>query len=196
MTQTIHDRLRAARHTATQIGIPARRKDADLYRLLAVCLSVCEDVDSDGLQEELRAAVAVSVDERNPDIWGNGRAESNNGKGRRYVEKGSDSYILVSRFVLEKVDSRNSIYRYAAALREAGRRNIRSHDLPDWLTENGGVRSLTKYGMSIKGDTALHAVMRALTRAIQIADESDQPAADLRALLADQVAVVAIARGD
>jgi hypothetical protein len=138
----LRDKLEQARQSAIEIGVPARRKDADLYRLLSACLSLCEEVKRDRLEDELREAVRVSVDERNPEIWGTGRSASNNGRGRRYVEVQSDAYILVTRYVLEQHDTRNSIYRYAAALREAGRRQIASADLPSWLVDHGGIVAL------------------------------------------------------
>lgn len=129
----IRERLIAARNRASNGGIPIRRKDAALYSLLSECLGICEDVLRDGLLPELREAIRVSVDIR---------GANNAGKGRRYAETTSDAYILVARAVLSDVDNRNSVYRYAVTLREAGKRQIRSADLVQWLTDNGGVRAL------------------------------------------------------
>jgi hypothetical protein len=140
-TSSLQSKLAQAREHALNGGVPIRRKDGKLYALLAECLSICEEVIRDGMVEELRQIARVSVDERRPrgEVT---RAESNNGKGRRYVEAGSDAYILVARYVLAGVDGRNSHYRYATTLREAGKRQIAATDLAEWLTENGGVNAL------------------------------------------------------
>lgn len=127
------DRLHAARDLALRSGVPARRKDSELYRLLADCLAICELVERDGLKERLREEIAVSVNIRN---------QSNKGKGRRYVELGSDIPVTVCRFVLDGVDNRSSVYRYATCLREAAKRQIRSDALVDWVQKNGGLVTL------------------------------------------------------
>lgn len=125
--------LNAARDRALKGGLPTRRRDGALYALLSGCLFICEKVQREGLEAELRRAVQVSVDER---------GKGNAGKGRRYAEKDSDAYILVCRHVLEGVDTRNSVYRYAVALREAAARQVSSPDLSKWLKDNGGVSAL------------------------------------------------------
>lgn len=130
---SLTERLKIARNHADKGGLPTRRKDAQLYALLAECLSICEDVLRDGLQAELREAVRVSV---------NVRGANNAGKGRRFAFKDADAYTLVARAVLEGIDNRNSVYRYSSALRAAGERQIHSDDLTDWLTRHGGVASL------------------------------------------------------
>ncbi len=135
-------RLDAARESAFNGGVPIRRKDGKLYRLLAECLGICEEVKARGQEAELREMVRVSVDARNPEIWGNGRAASNNGRGRRFAYLDSDAFILVARYVLAGVDGRNSHYRYAVTMREAHKRGIPSADLVTWLGENGGVNAL------------------------------------------------------
>lgn len=127
------DMLHAARDLALRAGVPSRRKDAELYRLLADCLAICEMVERDGLRERLRDEIAVSVDIRN---------QNNAGKGRRYVEQGSDVPVTVCRFVLDGVDNRSSVYRYATCLREAMKRQILSDSLVDWVQENGGLLTL------------------------------------------------------
>jgi hypothetical protein len=133
--------LEQARERALNGGLPVRRKDAKLYILLAECLAICEEVISTNMFEELRRLAVVSVNHRQPRGTVT-RAESNNGRGRNYVEKNSDAFILVSRYVLSADGERNSPYRYATTLREAHRRNIPSDQLKDWLTENGGVQAL------------------------------------------------------
>lgn len=138
---SLHDRLQLAREHAHNGGLPIRRKDGKLYHLLAECLTICEEVISAGMFEELRQLARVSVNERRPrgEVT---RAESNNGKGRSYVEANSDAFILVCRYVLAGVDERNSSYRYATTLREASKRGIAGADLVAWLADNGGVNAL------------------------------------------------------
>ena len=150
-TPTLQDRLDQAREHAINGGVPIRRKDGKLYQLLAECLGICEEVIAARQEAALREMVRVSVDARNPDIWGKGRAESNNGKGRRYAEAGSDAFILVARYVLTDVDGRNSHYRYATTLREAHKRQIAAANLVTWLGENGGVNALYR-PTTMKGD--------------------------------------------
>lgn len=140
--RTIIERLDAIRATAIVNGVPVRRKDGRLYTLLADCLTLCEEVLRDNLEPELREAVRVTVDARNPEIWGSGRTQSNNGKGRRFAMANADAFLLVSRYVLTDLDNRNSHYRYALTLREAANRQIKGSDLAYWLSNNGGVNAL------------------------------------------------------
>ena len=58
---TLADRLKAVRQQALDGGLPVRRKDRDLYSILASCLEVCEEVVRDGLEDELREIFRVSV---------------------------------------------------------------------------------------------------------------------------------------
>lgn len=97
-----------------------------LYGVLASCLELCERCDR---APEDRAAMERLFNEQ-PKI-GN----------RRYVEKGSDIYVFVCRFVFTETDRTNAI-RYASALREAAKMQINSSDLFDHLKNNGGVNSL------------------------------------------------------
>ena len=133
MADSIRERLQLAREHADSGGVPMRRTDKALYALLAECLGICEDVARDGLLPELREAVRVTVDIR---------GQNNAGKGRRFAFKDADVYTLVARAVLEGADNRNSVYRYAGALRCAGERQIRSVELEAWLATHGGVVTL------------------------------------------------------
>jgi hypothetical protein len=151
VTSPLLDRLNLAREHAHNGGLPIRRKDGKLYHLLAECLTICEEVQAAGMFEELRQLARVSVNERKP-RGTVARAESNNGKGRNYVEANSDAYILVCRYVLAGVDERNSSYRYATTLREASRRGIAGADLVGWFGENGGVNALYR-PTTMKADT-------------------------------------------
>jgi hypothetical protein len=140
---TLSERLEAARELAHNGGIPVRRKDGSLYAIFAECLSICEMVAKGGSRDELRQAVRVKVDKINRENWGRGlpRSAGNAGRGKRYAERASDEYVLVCRYVFES-DHRGNFYRYASTLREAGKRQIRSGDLSQWLAENGGVNTL------------------------------------------------------
>lgn len=104
-----------------------RRKDLDLYQLLADTLAICEEVEREGMLEEMRDAV---------------RDQAANGRNRVYTEQGSDVYVVVGRAVFEPEINRAASWRYSAALREAAQRQIRSHELADWLRANGGVNTL------------------------------------------------------
>lgn len=144
MNEALLTELNAARAMADQGGLPIRRKDADLYALLARMMAICETVERDGLDGDLRDALKVSVDCRNPELIGKGRDASNNGRGRRYVETGSDTFILVCRYVLPATESTVARHRYSVAIREAAKRQIGSENLAKWLAENGGVNTLFK----------------------------------------------------
>lgn len=64
---------------------------------------------------------------------------------RRYIEKGSDEYTLVCRFVFAQDRGRaehSNSSRYAAALRQAAERQIGSADLADVLRNKGGINAL------------------------------------------------------
>lgn len=148
----LRDMLDAAKRTAQNGGLPIRRKDGTLYKMLAECLAVCELVQAENREYELRELLRVSIDARNPAIWGQGRAASNNGKGRRYAERGSDAFILVCRYVLPDTESTAGRSRYSNALREAHKQGITSRDLVAWLTEHGGVNTLFKSRRVVASD--------------------------------------------
>lgn len=126
--------LEAARKRAIDGGLPTRRKDKQLYGLLSGCMFICEKVERENLYDELRQHIRVSVDVR---------GKGNAGKGRRYATPEADVTVLVCRYVLQ-ADNRNSVYRYAATLRQAFARQLTSAQLVEWLTENGGVNALYK----------------------------------------------------
>lgn len=126
---TLSDKLKAARLRAQKGGIPARRKDSDLYKILAEILDICQDVDREGLRSDLIEELT---------------ARDKAGRNRIYVYPQSDNYVLTCRYVLEGEDNRNSIYRYAASIREAAKRQIRAENLASWLKENGGINTLFK----------------------------------------------------
>ncbi|MGL4396602.1 MAG: hypothetical protein ACRCS9_08700 [Hyphomicrobium sp.] len=71
--------------------------------------------------------------------------QPNDGK-RRYVERGSDEYILVCRFVFDGLKTaaadRSNASRYAHCLRQAAKKGLKSAELAKHLSENGGVNAL------------------------------------------------------
>lgn len=97
-----------------------------LYSVLAACKELCERCDRDAAE---RAEM-----ER---LFGEQPKTGN----RRYVEKGSDIYVFVCRFVFTETDRTNAM-RYASALREAGKMQIEARDLAEWMKNNGGVNAL------------------------------------------------------
>jgi hypothetical protein len=97
-----------------------------LYGVMATCMELCERCDRDPAEQAQL--------ER---LFGEQPRSGN----RRYVEKGSDIYVLVCRFVFTETDRTNAM-RYASALREAGKMQIASSQLSDWMKENGGVNAL------------------------------------------------------
>lgn len=106
-----------------------RRKDGELYSVLAEVLSICEDVERLGLVDQMREAV---------------RNQTTDGRNRVYTERGSDIYVVVGRAVFEPEVNRSASWRYSACLREAGKRKIKSQELVGWLADNGGINTLFK----------------------------------------------------
>lgn len=135
MTGTLAEKLDAARRQALEGGVPVQRKDRDLYAILAACLAICEEVQRDGMEPQLRELVRVSVAGQGLDVDAARR-------GRRYAYPSSDAYVLVCRYVLGASETMQLRSKYSHALREAARRQIGSNRLPEWLRENGGVLAL------------------------------------------------------
>lgn len=122
------DRLDEVKASASKGGLPQRRKDLELYKILASCLDLCLWADR---EEALRSELVEAV-----------RAKEKEGRNRVYVNSGAKTAVLVCRYVLEGEDNRNSIYRYAACLDQAIERQLRPEGLVDWLRENGGLNRL------------------------------------------------------
>ncbi len=97
-----------------------------LYGVLASCMNLCERCDHEPAErEELERLF---------------KEQPRPGK-RRYVEKNSDIYVLVCRFVFTETDRTNAM-RYASALREASKLQVASGELRDYLKDNGGINAL------------------------------------------------------
>lgn len=97
-----------------------------LYKVLAECKQLCERCETNPQE---KAEVERMF------------AEQPKAGNRRYVEKGSDVYVLICRFVFAETDRTNAI-RYAIALREAAKLNIEGAQLADWMKTNGGINTL------------------------------------------------------
>jgi hypothetical protein len=98
-----------------------------LYGVLADVMEVCERAERDPAEKaELDALL---------------REQPHDGN-RRFVEKGSDTYTLVCRYVFHGSPNRSNLYRYAEALRQAAAIQLRSDTLAAWLKTSGGVNGL------------------------------------------------------
>ncbi|MBA4282018.1 hypothetical protein [Ralstonia sp.] len=119
----------AALKSRAAFFISQRRKDVDLYQVLADCLAICERAELSGEVEALRGEHLA--------------AERARGK-RAYFEQGADVFLIVGRAVFEPEVNRAASWRYTATLREAAKRQIRSVELVEWLREQGGINALFK----------------------------------------------------
>lgn len=137
VTSILDDALRL-RGTAEAGPIGKRQSSAELYSVLAGCLRLVERCAlNPGELEELRFACTETP-------W---RVRQYPGERHRsYVERGSDAYIVVCRFVFGGLKSaaaeRSNASRYAQALRMATRRGITSEGLAVHLWHSGGVNAL------------------------------------------------------
>jgi len=121
--------LLRARAEAGPIG--KRHSSFELYALLADCMALAERVGADTDEfAALRMEMTMQGGSAGP---------------RRYVERDSDEYILVCRYVFSDRNAgkeRSNASRYAHALREAARQQISSRTLNEHLRSNGGVNAL------------------------------------------------------
>ncbi len=106
-----------------------RRKDGELYAVLADALALCEYVDRRDLVDVFREEVA---------------GHDRRGRNRVYTERATDVYGVVGRAVFEPELNRGSSWRYCSCLREAAKRQITSNDLVAWLNQHGGLNTLFK----------------------------------------------------
>lgn len=106
--------------------VSQRRKDLQLYRVLADVYALCATCSAQDV-EAFRAAVIDRA-------------------GRRaYFESDADVFLVVGRYVFESPDRRrDAAWRYTAAMREASKRQIRPSDFAGWLAVNGGINALFK----------------------------------------------------
>jgi hypothetical protein len=110
--------------------VTSRHKKLASFRLYAVLGDVMQVCERALLNPVERAELDTLL-----------RAQPHDGN-RRYVEKGSDVYALVCRYVFHGSPNRANLYRYAEALRQAAGLQIGSGALADWLGKNGGINAL------------------------------------------------------
>lgn len=111
---------------AARALMPIRRRgaNAELYDALVLALQASELCIED-IEQDIALGKAV--------------AELPKGnKNRQYVERGSDAYQRVCRYIFWGEEHTANINRYAIALREAGKQGVRWADLLKRL-RNGGV---------------------------------------------------------
>lgn len=96
-----------------------------LYNVMGTCMELCERCTDPEEKQRLHALFLEQPKTGN----------------RRFVEKGSDIFVLVCRYVFTETDRTNAM-RYASALREASKLNLSSADLPEHMKKNGGVNAL------------------------------------------------------
>lgn len=105
----------------------ARNARLALYDALGTCAIICRVCSFDADKyDELRRLIA---------------AQPRGDQNRRYVERQSDVYTRVCRYVFINTNHTN-VCRYAHTLREAEKAQIRPLDLSSWLNDNGGVNAL------------------------------------------------------
>jgi hypothetical protein len=128
------DSVAAQAHELRKIAeagpIGKRHSSFELYRLLGQCAVLADRCATGQENAELRSLVAQ---------------RSQRGH-RTWVERGSDEFTLVCRFVFGDLRSkgaeRSNASRYAHCLRQARRLGIKSPDLAHHLSEQGGVNAL------------------------------------------------------
>lgn len=119
---------RAAAAVVVDRHVNPSQKQASLalYGVMAKCMELCERAERDETErEEIYRLFADQPKQGN----------------RRYVERGSDTYVLVCRFVFTETDRTNAM-RYASALREAAKLQLNSKTIAEWLKTEGGINAL------------------------------------------------------
>lgn len=131
MTSDFINRICALKDEAHAGPIGKRQSSFDLYRVLVGCYRLALQCR---LQQEDADALRRLV-----------REEACDGKGR-WTLPGSDEFILVCRYVFPRASKGKgelaNASRYAAAMREAEKRQMTPEDLADFLKNKGGVNAL------------------------------------------------------
>lgn len=128
--RSIADEAEQLRQRAEAGPIGKRHSSFELYALLADCMALADRCRDPGEYEALRMAITM---------------QGGDGGPRRYVERNSDEYILVCRYVFsdrKPGKERSNASRYAHALREAAKRQINSKTLEAHLRTAGGINAL------------------------------------------------------
>lgn len=127
---SITDEAYRLRREAEAGPIGKRHTSFELYDLLEGCMKLAARCAKGDSRDEMLRLVAQQPRSGN----------------RRYVERQSDEYTLVCRFVFMNLKSkhaeRSNASRYAHCLRQATKRGIHPGGLSAHLRENGGVNAL------------------------------------------------------
>lgn len=110
---------------AARAMMPMRKRGAntELYSALVLALQASELCISDIEQDVALGRAVADLPKGN--------------KNRQYVERGSDSYQRVCRYIFFGEEHTANINRYSHALREAGRQGVRSQELLERLRDGG-----------------------------------------------------------
>lgn len=105
--------------------MPMRKRGANtaLYDALAIAMQVCELANNDINQDVLLGKMISELPRGT--------------KNRQYVERSSDIYQRVCRYVFLGEEHTANINRYAIALREAAKRQVHSSELKTRLNSGG-----------------------------------------------------------
>jgi hypothetical protein len=120
------DIVAEANELRTRAGNFKKHSDIALYVFLARCLRICESeiTEIEKLRNEFKTFPPLP------------------GRNRLFVEKQSDVFQFVIRYVFYGVENHANAHRYAKALREAFAMQIGSEELVGWLRNKGGVNAL------------------------------------------------------
>lgn len=131
---TFTDEIFRLQGVARSTPLGHRSPKYQLYELLGECMDLAYRAEGNPTEEaELRQLV---------------RGDNRHNKKGRWVEKDSDTYLLVCRFVFydpgRATAERGTGWRYATVLREAAKRQVTPSELAQYLRENGGMNALVQ----------------------------------------------------
>lgn len=114
------------RKTNASLLIARHKKHADisLYQVLANCLEICEVC----IRDKREQGVLIDLIKKLPLV---------NGNKRQYVEKSSDVYQHVCRYIFHGEEHTANTNRYAICLREAAKQDVSSKDIIEELLDGG-----------------------------------------------------------
>jgi hypothetical protein len=128
---SVADEANALRRVAEAGPIGKRHSNFELYELLAGCMHLAERCAERSAMDEMRTLALES---------------STNRGSRTYIERDSDVFILVCRYVFSNLRSasaeRSNASRYAATLRQARKIGVTSKTLSEHLRDRGGINAL------------------------------------------------------
>lgn len=108
-----------------------KHADLDLYRVLRDCLEIAEVCLKDVREYEVLNKIIKKL-------------PMTEGQQRHYVERGSDIYQRVCRFMFHGEEHTSNTNRYAHCLREAARQGVKSQTLIQELCDGGVARFYLK----------------------------------------------------